>query len=108
MPEDAALMAEGSTQPFAWSASAVRPDRNDARTTGTAPTRARTRAPLALSGPGRVQTPEPVRTDPIELVRYEPVSDGQSDSEHDIAFRVKVDGTERTLMDTLGAPPPQA
>ncbi len=44
------------------------------------------------------------RVSPIELISYQPVSDSQVDSEHDIAFRVKVDGTERTIHGSGNGP----
>ena len=66
IPEDAALMAEGSTQPFAWSASAIRPDRNDARTTGTAHSGART-----VAGPTRAGTSWPRHPRPDISVAFD-------------------------------------
>jgi 2-isopropylmalate synthase len=38
-----------------------------------------------------------LRIEPIKLLHYEPVSDPQADSGHDIAFRMMVDDTERTI-----------
>jgi len=44
------------------------------------------------------------RTQPIELIGYEPVSDSQTDSEHDIAFRVKFQGADRTIHGSGNGP----